>query len=185
MSAVDKIIQMGSNVAIVVQPAPRNKSHRSTWVHLWNQMPRIPFRFQKICSCQLVHGTVGRHATQYIGASYPLKLGACTAASPWSSTSDVKHRSLVTALVSLSLDLSEQIFHSHCKSQDHPVNALAGAQRVLDSTGVGPGRAKGPSDLRAERDLTCLDSTSPDSLTYSTSNDFATHHELGSCILMF
>ena len=48
LTAVNSIIQMGTHVAIVVQPDLRNKSHRSTWVHAWNHMPHIPFRFQKI-----------------------------------------------------------------------------------------------------------------------------------------
>ena len=78
-------------------------------------------------------GSPGCHFVDYIGSSFPVSFGTCAEVPTLGATPEATCDSLTTALLSLSLDLSEQIFIQTSKSQDRPANALVGPQELPDS----------------------------------------------------
>ena len=120
LKAIAKIRNMGPHVAVIVQPSLRKKTQRSTWVYTWNQMKHTPFKYRQTCSCCLGDGSPGCHFVYFIGRSFPVALGTCAEVPTLGATPEATLLSLTTALLSLSLDLSEQIFIRSSQSQDCP-----------------------------------------------------------------
>ena len=47
-----KIQAQGPEIAIIVQPGLRRRSNKTLWVHRWNRLEHIPFKFRQACSCK-------------------------------------------------------------------------------------------------------------------------------------
>ena len=83
-------------------------------------------------------GSPGCHFVYFIGCTYPVSFDACNEVPTLGATPEATSSSLTTALLSLSFDLSEQIFIQTSKSQDRLANALVGQTQQAQSTGLEP-----------------------------------------------
>ena len=63
LNFVRKVLDVNVPVVIIVQPSLRRKSNKSIWVHKWNYLPRVPFKFRQTCSCRLGNGIQRCHLT--------------------------------------------------------------------------------------------------------------------------
>ena len=69
LALVQKIRTLGPEVAIIVQPSLRRRSNKTLWVHRWNRLHHIPFKFHQTCSCKLGNKVPGCHLTCLVGAT--------------------------------------------------------------------------------------------------------------------
>ena len=69
LTLVQKIRSIGPEVAIIVQPSLRRRSNKTLWVHRWNRLHNVPFKFCQTCSCKLGNRVPGCHLTCLVGAT--------------------------------------------------------------------------------------------------------------------
>merc|ERR1711989_186859 len=77
LNLVARIQAQGRAVAIIVQPSLRRKSNKTLWVHRWNSLEHVPFKFRQTCSCKTGNAVAGCHLTCLIGASKEIDLSPC------------------------------------------------------------------------------------------------------------
>ena len=77
LNFVQKLLALNVHVLAVVQPSLRRRTNKTLWVHKWNQLPHVPFKFFQTCSCKTGNGVPGCHLTYYVGGSVTLKTEAC------------------------------------------------------------------------------------------------------------
>ena len=78
LNFVHKLLALNVIVLTVVQPSLRRKSNKSLWVHKWNQLPHVPFKFYQTCSCKTGNQVLGCHLTYYVGCSRSIDTYACS-----------------------------------------------------------------------------------------------------------
>ena len=77
LNFVQKIIDLRLAVLAVVQPSLRRRSNKTLWVHKWNQLPQVPFKFGQTCSCKTGNHVPGCHLTYYVGCTARLNVQPC------------------------------------------------------------------------------------------------------------
>ena len=88
LNLVARIQAQGPAVAIIVQPSLRRKSNKTLWVHRWNRLEHVPFKFRQTCSCKTGNAVPGCHLTCLIGASKEIDVSACAEVPTLSATSE-------------------------------------------------------------------------------------------------
>ena len=74
---VHKLLALNVLVLAVVQPSLRRKTNKALWVHKWNRMAHVPFKFYQTCSCKTGDCVPGCHLTYYVGSSRHVDLYPC------------------------------------------------------------------------------------------------------------
>ena len=88
LNLVARIQAQGPAVAIIVQPSLRRKSNKTLWVHRWNRLEHVPFKFRQTCSCKTGNAVPGCHLTCLIGASKEIDVSACAEVPTLSATAE-------------------------------------------------------------------------------------------------
>ena len=78
LNLVNKLIALSVVVLAVVQPSLRRKTNKTLWVHKWNHLSQVPFKFSQTCSCKVGNPVQGCHLTYYVGTTGKVGLHACT-----------------------------------------------------------------------------------------------------------
>jgi hypothetical protein len=77
LNFVNKLLALHVTLLAVVQPSLRRKTNKSLWVHKWNRLPQVPFKFYQTCSCKTGNQVPGCHLTYYVGSSRAISTYAC------------------------------------------------------------------------------------------------------------
>ena len=63
LNYVYKLLALNVLVLAVVQPSLRRKTNTTLWVHKWNRMAHVPFKFYQTCLCKTGDCVQGCHLT--------------------------------------------------------------------------------------------------------------------------
>ena len=102
---VRKAMHQCPTLAIIVQPSLRRKSNKSLWVHRWNRLHNVPFRFRQTCSCKTGNVVPGCHLTCLIGSTKEIDMSPCAEVPTYCATSQASVLSLGGTLLTLSVSL--------------------------------------------------------------------------------
>ena len=78
LDVVQKVLNSGPDVMVVVQPSLRRKTNKSLWISKWNMLSQAPFKFSQTCSCRTGNRIPGCHLTCYVGCSGKVTPGPCS-----------------------------------------------------------------------------------------------------------
>ena len=110
LNLISEVQSFGMEIVAVVQPSIQSRSRRILWIHRWNQMSHIPFKFLETCSCRMRREQGNRHLTCLVGSSTPLALETCGESPMLCATSQESVESLGGTINTLcSLLLSRKI----------------------------------------------------------------------------
>ena len=98
---VARIRAQGPEVAVIVQPSLRKKSNKTLWIHRWNRLSHVPFKFYQTCSCKVGNAVPGCHLTCLVGATKTTNMSPCSEVPTLSVTSESRMQSLGGLLFSL------------------------------------------------------------------------------------
>ncbi len=98
---VAKIRKLGPHVAVVVQPSLRKKRQRSLWAQHWNRLDSVPFKFFQHCSCKMGDVVPTCHLVYYVGCSFAVASGHCSAVPTLGASYDAAKRSLGGVIATL------------------------------------------------------------------------------------
>ena len=87
LDVVQKVLNSGPGVMVVVQPSLRRKTNKSLWISKWNMLSHAPFKFSQTCSCRTGNRIPGCHLTCYVGCSGKVTPGPCSEAPTLCTTS--------------------------------------------------------------------------------------------------
>ncbi len=130
LALVQKIRALGPEIAVIVQPSFRKQTNKALWVHKWNFLQHVPFRFSQTCSCQLGGGTPGCHFTCYVGNTQQWIPMACPHVPTPCATRDAVLLSLGAAIHTLCTILLRD---SRSTRTHHLLSADSGSQNVPNS----------------------------------------------------
>ena len=94
LNYVHKLLALNVLVLAVVQPSLRRKTNTTLWVHKWNRMAHVPFKFYQTCSCKTGDCVQGCHLTYYVGSSRHIDLHPCVDALTYSTSLQASVESL-------------------------------------------------------------------------------------------
>ena len=77
LNFVRKLLALNALVLIVVQPSLRRKTNKALWVHKWNHLVHVPFKFYQTCSCKTGDCVPGCHLTYFVGSNRHVELHPC------------------------------------------------------------------------------------------------------------
>ena len=78
LSFVQKLLALNLTILALVQPSLRRRSNKTLWVHKWNRLTHIPFKFYQTCSCKTGDQVRGCHLTYYIGCNKHVSTHPCS-----------------------------------------------------------------------------------------------------------
>ena len=87
LQLASKIKAHGPELTIISIPQAKRQSQVALWIHRWNKLEQIPFKFERACSCQLQREPSSIHLAMMIGSATRYTRGSPCYAVPSSGCS--------------------------------------------------------------------------------------------------